>query len=315
MAMVGSIDGEAGWFNNTVRKKIGNGLSTRFWRDIWVGNRPLKDVFPRLFSVSVSKELSVAEAWVRVEGLWCWVVDWRRALFDWELDLYHNLLQVIGDVVLSEEEDRWIWAEEGEGNFSVKSCYNLLARLGTPVLLPSGVETSVFNFVWNSSAPSKVCAFTWQAFLDRIPSRVNLSCRGVIKPPESKACILCQGEDESTQHLLLHCNFASSVWYAVFNWLGLSYILPPNLSIAFASMAAMGGSKRRKKGLSMLWQVALWVIWRTRNDRWFKNKEATVLEVVDSIKHLAWRWFLGRIAKQPCLLFEWLQEPWYCMGL
>jgi hypothetical protein len=24
---------------------------------------------------------------------------------------------------------------------------------------------------------------------------------------------------------------------------------------------------------------------------------------------------LGRIAKQPCLLYEWLQEPWYCMGL
>jgi hypothetical protein len=110
--------------------------------------------------------------------------------------------------------------------------------------------------------------------------------------------------------------FASCVWYALFSWLGLSFILPPNLSIAFTSMAAMDGSKRRKKGLLVLWQVAIWVIWRTRNDKlMFKNKEATVLEVVNSIKHLAWRWYLGRIAKQPCLLYEWLQEPWYCMGL
>jgi hypothetical protein len=108
-------------------------LSTRFWRDIWVGSQPLKDVFPRLFSVSVAKEILVAEARVQVDGLWCWKVDWRRALFDWELDLYHNLLEVIGGVVLSEEVDRWIWAEEGDGNFSVKSCYNMLVRLETPV--------------------------------------------------------------------------------------------------------------------------------------------------------------------------------------
>jgi hypothetical protein len=128
-----TIDGIARWFFNSVRKKIGNGSSTRFWRDIWVGSQPLKDVFPRLFSVSVAKEILVAEARVQVDGLWCWKVDWRRALFDWELDLYHNLLEVIGGVVLSEEVDRWIWAEEGDGNFPVKSCYNMLVRLETPV--------------------------------------------------------------------------------------------------------------------------------------------------------------------------------------
>jgi hypothetical protein len=312
---VSLIDGDARWFINSVRKKIGNGASTRFWRDIWVGNLPLMDVFPRLFSVSVSKEISVAEARVQVDGLWCWKVDWRRVLFDWELDLYHNLLEVIGGVVLSEEGDRWIWAEDGDGNFSVKSCYNMLVRLETPALLPTGLENSTFLRNWKSSAPSKVCAFAWQVFLDRIPSRVNLAFRGVIKPPESKACILCQRTDESTTHLLLHCSFASSVWYALFSWLGFSFILPPDLSIGFASMAGLGGSKRRKTALLLLWQVTIWVIWRTRNDRLFNNKEASVIDVVDSIKHLTWRWYLGRIAKQPCLLYEWLQEPLYCMGL
>jgi hypothetical protein len=310
-----TIDGVARWFANSVRKKIGNGSSTRFWSDIWVGSQPLKDVFPRLFSVSVAKDLLVAEARVWVDGLWCWKVDWRRALFDWELELYQNLLEAIGGVVLSEVDDRWTWAEEGDGSFSVKSCYNMVVRLETPALLPTGLETSIFNLNWKSSAPSKVSAFSWQAFLDRIPSRVNLALRGVIKPPESKACVLCQRTDESTKHLLLHCNFASAVWYELFSWLGFSFILPPDLSIAFASMAGMGGSKRRKKALLLLWQVSIWVIWRTRNDRLFKNKEASVLGVVDCIKQLAWRWYLGRIAKQPCLLYEWLQEPWYCMGL
>jgi hypothetical protein len=40
------IDSEVGWFNDTFRKKAGNGATTQFWRDVWVGSRPLKDVFP-----------------------------------------------------------------------------------------------------------------------------------------------------------------------------------------------------------------------------------------------------------------------------
>jgi hypothetical protein len=121
--------------------------------------------------------------------------------------------------------------------------------------------------------------------------------------------------DETSQHLLLHCNFASGVWYAIFNWLSVSYISPPNLSISFASMAGMGVSKRRKKGLMLLWQVVLWSIWRARNDKLFNNKEASVNEVVESIKNIPWKWYLGRIANHPCLLYEWLKEPWYCMEL
>ncbi|MCI22238.1 F-box family protein, partial [Trifolium medium] len=199
--------------------------------------------------------------------------------------------EVIRGASLLADEDRWIWVEEGDGMFSVKSCYNLLSRLVTPNLPLSGLDSFVFNYIWKSSAPSKVCAFTWQAILDKIPSRINLSRHGVIKPPESKVCVLCRRVDESSHHLLLHCNFASGVWYAIFNWLGVVYISPPNLSITFASMAGMGDSKRRKKGLLLLWQVVLWSIWRACNDRLFNNIEASVNEVVDSVKHLAWKWY------------------------
>jgi hypothetical protein len=312
---ISKIDGQTSWFNVHLKNKVGNGAKTLFWRDIWVGDRPLKDVFPRLFSVSTSKDLLVSEAVAWEEGRWRWEVAWRRNLFGWELDLYHNMLESFRGISISEVEDKWIWTEDDDGIFSVKSCYNLLARLDSSFLQPSGFDSFVFKHIWKSLAPSKVCAFTWQVMLDKIPSRINLSRRGILNPPESKACVICHSVDESAQHLLLHCDFASGVWYALFNWLGVAYISPPNLPIAFASMAGMGVSKRRKKGLLLLWQVALWLLWRTRNDRLFNNKETSVIEVVDSIKHLAWRWYIGRIANQPCLLYEWLKEPLYCMGL
>lgn len=114
----------------------------------------------------------------------------------------------------------------------------------------------LFSKIRGSSAPSKMCVFSWQTILDRIPTRMNLFRRGVIQPAESKDCVVCRNEaDTSLLHLLLHCNFASGVWYAIFNWLGVSYISPPNLRISFAYMVGTGVSNRRKKGLMLLWQV------------------------------------------------------------
>nr|GEX72659.1 RNA-directed DNA polymerase, eukaryota [Tanacetum cinerariifolium] len=39
----------------------GDGNNTRFWSNIWKGDRPLKDVFPRVFKLELDKEILVAE--------------------------------------------------------------------------------------------------------------------------------------------------------------------------------------------------------------------------------------------------------------
>jgi hypothetical protein len=55
------------------------------------------------------------------------------------------------------------------------------------------------------------------------------------------------------------------------------------------------------------------VIWKVRNDLIFNNKSITEEEVVDLVKVSAWRWFLGRRTKHPCLLYEWKHELFYCL--
>jgi hypothetical protein len=69
----------------------------------------------------------------------------------------------------------------------------------------------------------------------------------------------------------------------------------------------------------LIWQVVLWSIWKAGNDSIFNNKAVTVLEAVDNTKVTSWRWYLGRLAKLPCLLYEWLREPcgnvWTCTGM
>jgi len=42
-------------------RKVGNGLKTSFWRDVWHGSRSFAQKYPRLFLISSQKEALVGE--------------------------------------------------------------------------------------------------------------------------------------------------------------------------------------------------------------------------------------------------------------
>jgi len=53
--------GVGSWFDDNIRKVVGNGRNTFFWTDNWLGGAPLKLQFSRLFKLSVHKECSVED--------------------------------------------------------------------------------------------------------------------------------------------------------------------------------------------------------------------------------------------------------------
>ncbi|GKV52698.1 hypothetical protein SLEP1_g59269 [Rubroshorea leprosula] len=48
-------------FSNGFTHQLGDGSKTSFWKDIWLESSPLKHEFPRLFSLTLDKELLVAD--------------------------------------------------------------------------------------------------------------------------------------------------------------------------------------------------------------------------------------------------------------
>ncbi|XP_057798040.1 uncharacterized protein LOC131014167 [Salvia miltiorrhiza] len=78
------VDKEGGmrdrWFINNLRRRIGDGLETSFWEDVWAVDKPLKFVFPRLYNLSLNKKRLVGESGFWVGGSWVWRVEWRREL-------------------------------------------------------------------------------------------------------------------------------------------------------------------------------------------------------------------------------------------
>jgi len=49
---------------------VGSGDKVRFWEDAWAGSSPLRDIYPRLFSLSLNKGLKVAEVGIGEDIGW-----------------------------------------------------------------------------------------------------------------------------------------------------------------------------------------------------------------------------------------------------
>nr|XP_029151642.1 uncharacterized protein LOC114925980 [Arachis hypogaea] len=88
--------------------ELGNGRTIRFWEDSWLPNGALKDKFPRLFSVSTLHGAVIGDCgfWDGLE--WIWSFQWRRELFQWELDLTMQA-EVLPDEITSYSFMRAIW--------------------------------------------------------------------------------------------------------------------------------------------------------------------------------------------------------------
>nr|GEV14775.1 RNA-directed DNA polymerase, eukaryota [Tanacetum cinerariifolium] len=98
---------------------------------------------------------------------------------------YDLLCSKVTDLVLPNVSDRWCWSLEGSQEFSVKSSHILIDNT---ILPKADVPTR-----WLRVVPIKVNVHAWRVCLDKLPTRANLSHRGMDIP--SIACPLCKDID------------------------------------------------------------------------------------------------------------------------
>lgn len=119
--------------------------------------------------------------------------------------------------------------------------------------------------------------------------KVNLAHRHVLPPEASLSCILCEGMDESVNHLFIHCAFASEVWKGLLSLLDFNFVPPPNLFVHWECWIGAENNKKVRQGYRLIWHAAVWSIWRMRNDRIFNNVIRGMEELAEAIKVLSWR--------------------------
>nr|GEU91165.1 RNA-directed DNA polymerase, eukaryota [Tanacetum cinerariifolium] len=145
-------------FLSHCKRHVGSGMQTRFWEDLWLGETPFRELFPRLYALENNKDCSVV---VKMQGEID--ISFRRQVRG---GVESQQLEIIKDLVrlkvLSNVDDRWAWDLNGDGDFCVKDARDLVDE----VLLPKqNVATR-----WIKTIPIKMNVFAWKLRLDRLPT-------------------------------------------------------------------------------------------------------------------------------------------------
>jgi hypothetical protein len=166
-------EGVGRWFDDNIRRVVGDGRNTLFLYDNWIGDILLRYKFPRLFDLTVDKECKVEE--MRRLG-WggdgrAWVC--RRRLFAWEEESVRECAFLLRNIVLQDTvHDSWKWLLDPARGYSVKSLYNYITNTCEIV------DRSQVDDVWYKHIPSKVSLMVWRLLRNRLPIKQNLVQRG-----------------------------------------------------------------------------------------------------------------------------------------
>ncbi|WMV11771.1 hypothetical protein MTR67_005156 [Solanum verrucosum] len=128
--------------------KVGSGSKTKFWKDVWIDQSPLRD----LFQICGNPDANVGDCWTK-QG---WDLVFRRLFNDWEVERVAEILGMLGGVTINANAtDRMLWKHNKDGLFSVNSAY----RRGLQVM--EGRPKHLGNYFWKGDIPTKVKCFTW----------------------------------------------------------------------------------------------------------------------------------------------------------
>nr|GEX76948.1 RNA-directed DNA polymerase, eukaryota [Tanacetum cinerariifolium] len=145
------------------------------------------DRFPYVFALESAKEVLVVDKM----GSPSFCTFFRRQIRDGaEKQQWTDLLSTLDPIRLSPSSDRWVCDLNGEGMFCVKDIRLVLDDM----YLPATSDATR----WVNCVPIKVNVFTWRARRDRLPTRLNLTERGM--SVNSTVCPVCDSAIEDAHH-------------------------------------------------------------------------------------------------------------------
>jgi hypothetical protein len=193
------------------------------------------------------------------------------------------LFMALEDVSLTSQPDKITWKWTQDGIYSVATAYEC-QFIGVMQRFPC-------SFIWKAQTEPRSKFFAWLALHDRVLTADNMLKKNW---PCSDICSFCLCMFETTNHILLECNFTEAVWNIVAGKFGL-----PGFGSLDHSEGPLGwmqqigrvGSKREKRRKLGILLTFWWMVWKERNRRIFEQEhlshQALAALIQDSI-NLQW---------------------------
>ncbi|GKV27657.1 hypothetical protein SLEP1_g36796 [Rubroshorea leprosula] len=286
--------------------EVGEGNKVVFWSERWMGVKSLRDLFPRLFALSVKKEGKVSEMGSWEEGKWRWQLEWRRGTLGREKDEEEMLEKMLEGVNLKEGAgDVWKWIHGLDGKYGVKIAYDFLASSETVL------ENQLCKLIGCRLVPSKVAFFGWRLCLDRLPTKENLQKRGILLH-EGVLCEFCNGKEEKVNHLFCLCYNAWLAWTQVLSWWGLKSVLPNTVGgMAEFFISSLGSIIGKEMG-SCIFLVGAWYLWYRRNAQVFRKEEGIPENLLERMQVKTFIWIKSKVKGCVFSFHDWQSCPMEC---
>ncbi|GJT96134.1 RNA-directed DNA polymerase, eukaryota [Tanacetum coccineum] len=194
--------------------------------------------------------------------------------------------------------DRWIWSLQSSGDFTVASIRKLIDEFTL-----SEVSSSTR---WIKAVPIKVNVLAWKIKLDNLPTRLNISRRGM--DIDSILCPTCDKAVESTRHIFFTCQIARGILHLITSWWNIPYMEVSSYEEWLVWILSLRLSIKHKRIFEGVCYVTWWHIWNFRNKTIFGSESPSKAAIFDEVQSRSFYWCRYR-CKAYFSWIEWLKNP------
>lgn len=112
--------------------------------------------------------------------------------------------------------------------------------------------------------PIKLNILAWKIALRRIPSKINLSKRGICCIND--LCAVCGDNPEDEDHIFRQCTTASQLLRLICGWWNINLDQIPSLNGLLSWAESLGFNGAKRELFMAVIYTFFWCIWRARNE-------------------------------------------------
>ncbi|GJW70665.1 RNA-directed DNA polymerase, eukaryota, reverse transcriptase zinc-binding domain protein [Tanacetum coccineum] len=209
------------------------------------------------------------------------------------------LTSLLEGICLPNMLDRWCWSLSGDEEFSVSSARILIddKTLGT-------VGSKMH---WCKYVPLKVNILSWRVKLNNLPTRLNLSRRGM--DIQSILCPSCNLAVESTNHIFFSCPMMKDLYKSISRWWDVNLLNLSSYDDWWEWFSSLRLSSKLKLLMEGVFYITWWSVWNFRNKSIF-GPFPSKARLFDDIVALSFTWCRSR-SKLNFSKIDWLKNPLY----
>ncbi|GJX71922.1 RNA-directed DNA polymerase, eukaryota [Tanacetum coccineum] len=207
-------------------------------------------------------------------------------------------MSLVSDIRLVPMADRWSWNLSSSSDFSVSS----VRRLIDDKTLPNDpLKTRWVRFV-----PIKINVIAWKVKSNSLPSRFNISRRGI--PLDSINYGICDLGVETVSHLFFSCDLVRQLSILIARWWCVPYVGVESYAEWVAWLNSLRLPSKNKSMLEGVFYIMWWYAWTFRNKMIFDSKSPRKSTLFDDIVSKSYFWIRHRCNSSFCMT-DWLQNP------